>query len=377
MYKKLSILLLISVVIFSINAQTANKTIELKNKLGIDKLGVSSQFVYCPVLDSLKKIEIIRIELNTGNQSGKFIPPVEHSVNKEFVIENDFIFYHSTGFVSKYNLVTGEKIWSGSYEISSENGTLILSGTYACVAQEKSVALFDKNSGKLLYNVKTAKIDEEHLSVNGDKLYVYSDDDKAKIMCYDLKTQKVLWKTKLADVAGLGMTFDEQQAYITDINDQLYCLNINNGKLIWKHKYKIEDCMGYSPILNKDEVITITSGGLFVFNKNTGKIMNKILIEGAGKYTYELFRINDNLYFGTKYYVHKLSLMDYVNKNVAKISSAVLVNDGYTLYRGTNQLILSNFGKHKEENNGYNEKGEVIRKRVPLPQIVEIINLND
>jgi alcohol dehydrogenase (cytochrome c) len=99
----------------------------------------------------------------------------------------------------------------------------------------------------------------------GDR--AYAEDNKARIMAFDLNTGLNLWTVDMhGDGTFHGMTYDQGIIFApTGDQSTIVAINATNGKVVWQSKPLAPDSIGYQvvnpPIVWKDYVIAGSAGG--------------------------------------------------------------------------------------------------------------------
>lgn len=303
--------------------------------------------LYIPVKNG-KKVELHIAALKDTKISRIFRPLKPFEECKAFAIENGFIYYHTTEKVTKVNMANKQVLWTAEY--TSKWGAQlppVILDQYITATTDDCMLVLDKESGKQVQLIKSKNL-EESPSLSGNNL-IYSKFN-GTVMCMSLKTSKELWRIDVGESSGFGSLTDGQNIYLPSWSPRFYCLNRQSGKPNWV--LNLDDIKngcgsGFEevPVLIDDKLYAPhRDEGLFVLDKNTGKLIRNIetasssedITGGAGIYNnHIIYASNKNLYI---YSIEAETLIHRI-KLPTEFRSDIFIEDSY--------LVIANKGYYK------------------------------
>jgi outer membrane protein assembly factor BamB len=124
------------------------------------------------------------------------------------------------------------------------------------------------STGKLCGSFNAGTKIGSNLSIDGSRLYFFSDDFLS--FCLDLKTFRRKWKTSLGEKVQVPPVVYKKKLLVVCWNGVLYCLDKRNGTIKWWRKIPSRSTYGLA-VVDKKVIVSSLSSALACFDIESGE----------------------------------------------------------------------------------------------------------
>ncbi len=249
------------------------------------------------VLYSLDKLTgITRWQFETAQSSKAYLYDTDNSV--AIILTSGIIYSLAKG--------DGQLLWMSSLESNLSArplkktteiilGTVNKKITYLSLKDGKTLQKFEVNEPSAVF---TEDANENNLVI-GDR--------KGKVWSLNKKKRKQIWNLRQgAEISNLLLT--AQGLLICSFDNFVYLVSETNGKLIWKRR--LPGRVAAEPQIKNSNIIisSIDEPAAFVLELSSGKLVNKITLEGDDFFTGESVQIKNLLVYTTRRGIFAYSL---------------------------------------------------------------------
>ncbi len=169
---------------------------------------------------------------------------------------------------------------------------------------DKAYCRFEDSNGNVIANLALPNDIMYSLYNNQSGVVLVNDDmvilcgwNKYETSCYSLKTNELLWTSKISKVCDIFVYANKVYAYCSTSKDELYLLSLETGKVLKKllyHKSDLESLYIYR--LSGRYLVGYNMGFIFIYDmKNDELSMSRMFVKQPSKYywLHKVISMND------------------------------------------------------------------------------------
>jgi len=267
-----------------------------------DDCFIDGNKLYVPERAENNKLELVIYSLLSHKKIGKYVPSEDFVDAPGFSIENGFIYYHTSGYISKVSLETNKLIWETEYDSGmAAQINPFFTNDYVGIDLDDKFYLVNKMTGKEFISIDGDDFDQG-AAMSGD-FFIYAH-SSGTVHAYNPTTKKDAWKFNVGESAGVGALTDGDRMFLPSSNVRIYCVDRKTGKQIWKiQKDELQaSCgsgFGTPPLMVGNKLYALQrETGLYIIDKESGEIND--VIEFEDNVSSELFLYNGVILFCTE-----------------------------------------------------------------------------